>query len=91
MEKQDNLAKIINKKDEIIINLVEKMKALEEKIKGDVEIIDENYEMDTTFCNPFLRVSFEQCDFISKSSGVQVHVREKHKVINYPQPHLTFM
>ena len=42
MEKQDNLAKIINKKDEIIINLVEKMKALEEKIKGDVEIIDEN-------------------------------------------------
>ena len=34
MEKQDNLAKIINEKDEIIINLVEKIKALEEKIQA---------------------------------------------------------
>ena len=58
------------------------MKGLEEKIKGDVEIINENDEMDTTFCNPFLCVSCEKCGFISKSSvGLQVQVRAKHKVI----------
>ena len=74
----------MNEKDEIINELVEKVKHLEENLFRKEETTeehhDEHIEMNSTFVNPFVGIPCEICDFIAKNKGgLQVHIRAKHK------------
>ena len=114
LEKLDNLTEIIKEKENIIIQLVEKVRVLEEKqivnenvnktvnapenktedetdnvtvkeTENETEI--ENTEKDNTFVNPSVGISREKCELKAKSkSGLQVHIRAKHKEENSIKP-----
>ena len=109
MEKLDNLTEIMKEKENIIIQLVEKVRVLEEKLISREEKVNENVnktvnepehetedetanvimietQIETTenndaFFNHSVGILCEKCDFKAKSkSGLQVHIRAKHKV-----------
>ena len=84
IEKLEKIVKNMNEIEEIINELVEKVKILEENLlrKEDTtdEHLEEDIEMNTTFFNPSVGISCENCDFIAKNkSGLQVHMKAKHR------------
>ena len=70
LDKLENLANINREKDIIIINLAEKLKALEDKLLAkedtlnETEVIEE-IEMNSTFFNSSVGIQCEHCEFIA--------------------------
>ena len=71
---------------QVINELVERIKVLEENQNGKEVTLNENdddeTEMNVTFANPYHVIKCEICDFVAKTSGgLQVHVRANHKEV----------
>ena len=69
-EKLDNLSKAIREKDQIIDDLVEKIKLIEENFARKEELTEESCENENDFTSIQQSVGFrcEMCEFIAKNN-----------------------
>ena len=84
-EELDKLSKAIREKDQIIDDLVDKIRLIEEKLVRKEQLTEESCENDKNFTSIQQSVGFpcEMCDFNAKNNGgLQSHIRAKHNESN---------